>query len=59
MTQQYERITADQIEPGDFIAEARTHPFREVRAIESVGEKSRYIQLSDGDRIRPRHTAKM
>lgn len=51
-----ERVTADQLEPGDRFADARTHPAMTLTEIQSVGESSRWLQLERGGRIRPRHS---
>jgi hypothetical protein len=53
-----ERVTADELAPGDTFAAARTHQALVLAEVESVGESSRYLRLADGGRLRPRHTTK-
>jgi hypothetical protein len=56
---EWERITADQAEPGDVIAPVRdAERSMTVTRIASIGESSRYIETESGGRIRPRHTTK-
>ena len=55
---EYERITAAEVKVGDRIAHARTHTFHTVVDI-SPGPTSDYITLSDGRRIRPRHSTRL
>ena len=54
---EYERIEAGQIQPGDRVARARSHPFQEVTAI-STGPISITVRFACNDDIaRPRRTA--
>jgi hypothetical protein len=53
---QYERIEAGDIQPGDRVARARSHPFQQVAAT-SVGPVSITLQF-DRDFARPHRTAK-
>ena len=54
---EYERVEAALIQPGDWIAAARTHKFNRVVAL-SQGEKSVYITFPNGSRIRPNYGTK-
>ena len=68
MSEQYERITADEVEVGDRIARTRNAKFTEVVAIDE-GPVSRRFWFGDSDstnlrapgrwNIRPRRTAKL
>jgi hypothetical protein len=53
----YERIEAEQIQPGDRVARARTHPFQQVTAI-STGPIAITLRFAGNDIARPRRTAK-
>lgn len=52
----YERITAADIRPGDRIARARTHTFREVAEVRR-GEVAVRLIYVGGSTDRPRQTA--
>lgn len=56
----FERITAADVEVGDWIARTRTATFKEVREIRE-GDVSRRFYFSGHrhDNIRPRRTAKL
>lgn len=54
---QYERIEADDIQPGDRVARARSHPFQQVTA-RSTGPISITLRFAGKDIARPRRTAK-
>lgn len=56
----FERITAADLQPGDRFAYTRnqTTPYT-VEEIESIGERSRWIKVTPGGRVRPRHTLKL
>lgn len=64
--QAFERVEAKDLQPGDEFAEARTHNLYRLESIVSIGEKSRYLEVSwerpdrerGSGRVRPRHTTK-
>lgn len=55
----FERITAADLEPGDYFAETRNGAIYEVESIGTIGASSRWINLSPNGRIRPRHGKKL
>lgn len=55
----FERVTAADLRPGDRFAETRNGTVYEVESIGTVGPSSRWINLTRGGRIRPRHTKKL
>jgi hypothetical protein len=54
---QFERIEAGDIQPGDQVARARSHPFHKVTAI-STGPVAITLQFARNNIARPRRTAK-
>lgn len=54
--QQYERVPAGEIRPGDRVARSRTHPFHTVTAIERT-PTCVWLSLEGAGRSRPRLTA--
>jgi hypothetical protein len=53
----YERIYADEIKPGDYVARARTHPFKRVVEL-GGGSIAVVIHYLDETIDRPRRTAR-
>ncbi len=54
---QFERIEAGDVQPGDQVARARSHPFQRVTAI-STGPVAVTLQFAGNDIARPRRNAK-
>lgn len=54
---QYEKVQAGDIQPGDRVARARTHPFLTVRSAEHGATSVRLRYEDHGGSDRPRKTA--